>query len=166
MLTNLKLTAQLLAKKYSWHTLGENVIPCTRNIMTGRGKKDIPTPTPTPKSTRTKSNPTDESVVPKASRKKVNTDHTPLKKVLRETTSTTQILVQKIVTFKPNTKSKRLIAERTALTQEVYKEYNEAAFDGLLPPDMMISWNKRLTSTAGITKMSSQSRNTIKVITT
>ena len=59
--------------------------------------------------------------------------------------------------FKPNTKSKKLLEERDAVTAKLYRRYNEAAFGGQLPLDLPIVWSKRLTSTAGLTKMSFQS---------
>ena len=36
---------------------------------------------------------------------------------------------------------------------ELYKSYNESCFDGALPDDLPVTWNKRLLTTAGLTKM-------------
>ena len=58
------------------------------------------------------------------------------------------------VKFKRDTKSKKLICERETLTAEIYREYNKIVFDSMLPADLRISWSRRLTSTAGITRMS------------
>lgn len=55
------------------------------------------------------------------------------------TLSISDIKIPKNLVFKPNTKSKKLIAERAAVTQQLYKQYNEMAFDGLLPADLPIS---------------------------
>lgn len=55
------------------------------------------------------------------------------------TLSITQINISDHMVFKPNTKSKKLIAEREAVTQQLYKQYNEMAFDGLLPADLPIT---------------------------
>ena len=152
MVMSLKSTVALLAKKYSWHTLGESVLPGIRNSCTVindgiqnravNKKIDIE---PAPSSTRKK-----RTQGPKTTK-----------------TSSTVLLPHGlhhlVVKFKPNTKSKKLIAEREDLTQEIYREYNEMAFEGMLPPDLEISWSKRLTSTAGITRMSSQTRGVKKV---
>ena len=43
--------------------------------------------------------------------------------------------------------------ERDRLTRELYAEYNEGAFDSLLPRDMRVTWAKRLVKTAGRTIM-------------
>ncbi len=58
--------------------------------------------------------------------------------------------------FKPSTKSKKLLEQRNGITDRLYRKYNELAFGGELPADLPIVWSKRLTSTAGLTKMSFQ----------
>ena len=40
-------------------------------------------------------------------------------------------------------------AELKSLAMGMYRKYNTLIFDGALPDDMNISWNKKLTSTAG-----------------
>lgn len=60
----------------------------------------------------------------------------------------------KNIQFKSNTKSKKLIAERNNFTLYFYQKFNDLAFNRQLPSDMSITWSKRLTSTAGLTKMS------------
>ena len=60
------------------------------------------------------------------------------------------------ITFKPNTKSKKLLDIRNDITAQLYLQYNQMAFGGQLPSDLNIVWSKRLTSTAGLTKMSVQ----------
>mmetsp|Transcript_24918 Transcript_24918/g.23913 ORF Transcript_24918/g.23913 Transcript_24918/m.23913 type:complete len:265 (-) Transcript_24918:284-1078(-) len=76
--------------------------------------------------------------------------------------SISEVTISDHMVFKPNTKSKKLIAQRAAVTQQLYKQYNVMAFDSLLPADLPISWSNRLTSTAGMTKMSAQSINPFK----
>ena len=41
--------------------------------------------------------------------------------------------------------------QRQALAMACYRKYNALIFDGALPEDMDLSWNKKLTSTAGLT---------------
>ena len=60
------------------------------------------------------------------------------------------------IAFKPNTKSKKLLDMRNDITTQLYLQYNQMAFGGQLPMDLSIVWSKRLTSTAGLTKMSVQ----------
>ena len=60
------------------------------------------------------------------------------------------------IAFKPNTKSKKLLDQRNDITAQLYLQYNQMAFGGQLPVDLSIVWSKRLTSTAGLTKMSVQ----------
>ncbi len=43
-------------------------------------------------------------------------------------------------------------AKREALVKEMYKRYNESAFNGRLPDNLSIIWSKRLLTTAGITR--------------
>jgi predicted SprT family Zn-dependent metalloprotease len=59
--------------------------------------------------------------------------------------------------FKRNTKSKKLLDERAAVTAKLYRKFNEVAFGNQLPADLPVVWSKRLTSTAGLTKMSFES---------
>ena len=42
-------------------------------------------------------------------------------------------------------------AQRQALALDLYRKYNRLIFDAALPLDMDVSWNKKLTSTAGLT---------------
>jgi hypothetical protein len=53
--------------------------------------------------------------------------------------SISEITISDHMVFKPNTKSKKLIAQRAAVTQQLYKQFNEMAFDSLLPADLPIS---------------------------
>lgn len=41
--------------------------------------------------------------------------------------------------------------QRQALAMDMYRKYNSLIFDAALPQDMDVSWNKKLTSTAGLT---------------
>lgn len=43
--------------------------------------------------------------------------------------------------------------ERVAMTQKMFHEFNLKAFRSALPADLPIKWNKRLLTTAGITKL-------------
>lgn len=43
-------------------------------------------------------------------------------------------------------------AKREALVKDMYKKYNEIAFNGKLPDNLGIIWSKRLLTTAGITR--------------
>jgi predicted SprT family Zn-dependent metalloprotease len=43
--------------------------------------------------------------------------------------------------------------KKEVLTSSYFQQFNTVAFDGLLPGDLNVSWNKRLLTTAGITKM-------------
>ena len=158
MPTSLKSTAQLLARKYSWHTLGDNLTICTHNVNFLEE--------------RNVSKPIRKNRPLNAGSEIVNPTGVRRKRILglpsspRITTSVAKshAVHEKLVIFKPSTKSKRLIEERMVLTQEIYKDYNEMAFEGLLPPDLSISWSGRLTSTAGITKMSTQTKGAEKVL--
>jgi hypothetical protein len=42
-------------------------------------------------------------------------------------------------------------AQRQELAVDLYRKYNRLIFDDALPQDMDVSWNKKLTSTAGLT---------------
>jgi predicted SprT family Zn-dependent metalloprotease len=42
---------------------------------------------------------------------------------------------------------------RAVRAVELYKSFNETCFDGALPTDLPVTWNKRLLTTAGLTKM-------------
>lgn len=42
---------------------------------------------------------------------------------------------------------------RDTLTASYYDEFNQCAFNSELPRDLSITWNKRMTKTAGFTKM-------------
>lgn len=156
MPSNLKAIVLILAKKYSWHTLGEPVSSFgTRKIQTTSKQNVVSL---TRKDTALK-NFIDNSPLTVEKKKK-----TPSKATKSISVVDAQVNTPKTIKFKPNTKSKKLIAERETLANEIYQEYNEKAFYGMLPADLDISWSKRLTSTAGITKMNSQSKGTIKVI--
>lgn len=41
--------------------------------------------------------------------------------------------------------------ERGRLTQELFREYNLRIFEGKLPLDLLVQWNNKLTTTAGLT---------------
>lgn len=159
MMTNrLKLALKVLSKKYSWHTLGEAEHFSTTRSINLASKQDV--------LISERKGPAVRSVghtVPTPSAKKVKmaTKATEPKRAVIP--SVTQNTSSKIIKFKLNTKSKTLLAQRDALTMEIFQEYNEIAFDSMLPADMMISWSKRLTSTAGITRMSTTSRGANKV---
>jgi hypothetical protein len=43
--------------------------------------------------------------------------------------------------------------QRDSLTASYYTEFNKSAFQNQLPTDLQIIWNKRMTKTAGFTKM-------------
>lgn len=60
-----------------------------------------------------------------------------------------------------NNKFKR---ERLALTSSMFSEFNSRAFRGELPHDMVIKWNKRLLTTAGITKLKLQNDKRVAVV--
>jgi hypothetical protein len=150
MFSSLKAKAQLLSKKYSWHTLGENLTTSTQDVKMASNHE-----TAFPKLG------CDIQKIGDMNRKK----RAPVT-VVKKISGASQIVdatLLNVVTFKPNTKSKKLMSERSALTQDIYKQYNEMAFEGLLPPDLTISWSKRLTSTAGTTVMSLRSKNKVKV---
>jgi hypothetical protein len=155
MPSNLKAVIQFLSKKYSWHTLGEPLSSfATRNVQT-TSKHDVVSLN---RKDTALQNFIDNSPLTVERNKK-----TPSKATKSISEVNAQLITPKTIKFKPNTKSKKLIAEREALANEIYQEYNEKAFYGMLPADLDISWSKRLTSTAGITKMNSQSKGTIKV---
>lgn len=155
MPSNLKSIAQFLSKKYSWHTLGEPVASfATRKIQTVSKHDNLHL------------NRKDSALQNFISSSPATVEikkKTPSKIIKSKSDVVAQLTISKTIKFKPNTKSKKLIAEREALADEIYQEYNEKAFCGMLPTDLDISWSKRLTSTAGITKMNSQSKGTIKV---
>ena len=155
---SLKSTAQLLARKYSWHTLGDNVTICTQNVNLLQE--------------RNLSKPIIKVRPPNLDSKIVNPTGVRRKRIvglpssigISTSVAKSHAITEKIIIFKPGTKSKRLIEERMVLTQEIYKDYNEMAFEGMLPSDLSISWSGRLTSTAGITKMSTQTKGAKKVL--
>lgn len=152
MASNLKAIVQSLAKKYSWHTLGEPVISfATRKIQTTNKRNVV------------SNDPALKSFIDNSSRTTVVKKKTPSKPTKSRAEVDDQLMTPKTIKFRRNTKSKKLIAERESLASEIYQEYNEKVFYGMLPPDLDISWSKRLTSTAGITKMCSESKGTIKV---
>ena len=62
---------------------------------------------------------------------------------------------------KNNNKFKR---ERLDLTSSMFSEFNSRAFRGQLPHDMVIKWNKRLLTTAGITKLKLQNDKRVAVV--
>ena len=43
---------------------------------------------------------------------------------------------------------------RFKMSKLIYERYNEKVFSNLLPHDLSITWSKRMTSTAGITRLS------------
>ena len=48
--------------------------------------------------------------------------------------------------------------KKAALTKSYFESFNNNAFEGKLPADLSVVWNKRLLTTAGITKMKLTSR--------
>ena len=181
--SDLKAIVLQLAKKYQWHKLGE---PCRRKTVhsaaavtaavtskkgtTGKDR-DILDLTQSFADTLTvddddDDNDTDDSDDELFRRKQ------PTKKVKKTTgtkptktaenhpttgqSSSTSSSPDDRTAFKPNTKSKKLLEQRNSITDKLYRKYNELAFGGELPPDLPIVWSKRLTSTAGLTKMSFQ----------
>lgn len=46
--------------------------------------------------------------------------------------------------------------QKSNLTRQYFKEFNQLAFDNRLPSDMNITWSKRLTKTAGFTRLKRQ----------
>lgn len=163
---NLKCTVRFFALKYAWHTLGETIVRTSNryiqksnnlNISSINRKKDN---LPNPLSSNDEDvDPVDDSNhlrktkgYEKVSRPKENISKLADVKILPES-----------VKFKRDTKSKKLICERETLTAEIYREYNKIVFDSMLPADLRISWSRRLTSTAGITKMSCMVIGKVKV---
>lgn len=45
------------------------------------------------------------------------------------------------------------VRNREALTAQYYEQYNRIGFQDQLPKDLLITWNKRMTKSAGFTKM-------------
>ena len=52
--------------------------------------------------------------------------------------------------------------ERDTATLEAFVDFNHRCFDDILPADLSISWNKRLRTTAGVTKMKTKRYSTGK----
>lgn len=48
---------------------------------------------------------------------------------------------------------KQFSKQREDLTQKHYKEFNTYAFNSQLPDDLEVTWSKRMTKTAGFTRM-------------
>ena len=153
---NLKCNVRLLAVKYAWHTLGETIArTSTRNIQTlnkynllsiNRNEEEYVDST--------------EGVTHLRKTNEYRKVARPEENVIRSAKAKT---LPELVKFKRNTKSKKLIYERETLTADIYREYNRVAFDSMLPEDLRISWSRRLTSTAGITKMSCLVTGKVKV---
>ena len=163
---NLKSTMRIFALKYAWHTLGESIVlSSTRKIHTSnkcivtsinRKKDNLPIFL---LSNDEDVDPVDNhSLLEKA--KSYRKDSRFKESYIRLAEAKT---ITESVKFKRNTKSKKLIFERETLTAEIYREYNKIAFDSKLPGDLLISWSRRLTSTAGITKMSCLVTGKVKV---
>jgi hypothetical protein len=152
-----------LAKKYKWHTLGSPIknkpIPKKGSSFSMHELSDAidEIATPLPKSLH--KTPSVTVIDKENNRANVNlstpgrarTDKSSKKNVSLPNSAD---LLPDDIFFRPNTKSKKLLAEREEITQLLYREYNQRAFDGQLPADLKVSWGKRLTTTAGITKMS------------
>jgi hypothetical protein len=51
----------------------------------------------------------------------------------------------------------RFTRRKISLTRELFDKYNESVFHESLPTDLPVSWNSRLLTTAGITKMKKSS---------
>ena len=150
MSRRLRLAMQSLSIKYSWHTLG---VPA-RNISNRR----IPSSALTPNKKAATPITLDISSSPVSFIKKAPIKLTKKNKLAFPSTAESQV-----VKFRPNTTSKKLISERNSITMEIYREYNEKAFENMLPENLSVTWSKRLSTTAGVTKMYSQARDTIKV---
>lgn len=48
---------------------------------------------------------------------------------------------------------KQFTKQREELTQKYYQEFNKYAFRSQLPSDLEVTWSKRMTKTAGFTRM-------------
>jgi hypothetical protein len=127
MVNNLKSCVQSLCIKYSWHTLGDKVTSLTQKTTPATkhaiDKLESDLIRKLTFSSPTATTPARKKRIPKS------------KGVILED----PLNLLDHVVFKPNTKSKKLLAERESLTQQIYKQYNEMAFDCLLPSDLPIS---------------------------
>ena len=56
----------------------------------------------------------------------------------------------------PQKSMKQFVKRRDELTTQYYHEFNRRAFQSKLPVDLAITWSKRMTKTAGFTKMKSR----------
>ena len=54
--------------------------------------------------------------------------------------------------------------ERCKLVLQLFTKYNATVFDSQLPSDLVIKWNKRLLTTAGITKLRLTSQKRVAVV--
>jgi predicted SprT family Zn-dependent metalloprotease len=79
----------------------------------------------------------------------------PTRKPLQEIMSTPTNSNSSVLREKESVpKTKKLTKkERLATTVETFADFNLKCFDDLLPADMSVSWNNRLRTTAGVTKM-------------
>lgn len=180
--SDLRAMVLKLAKKYHWHSLGENLLKASASASAVASKRivrdkdhDILDLTQsfgeilTVDDDDDDDNGTDESD-DGLFRRKQQTKNVKKKKKKTATTKTTDTNHRPTAqpssssssspddrtTFKRNTKSKKLLEQRSDITDQLYRKYNELAFGGELPTDLPIVWSKRLTSTAGLTKMSFQ----------
>jgi predicted SprT family Zn-dependent metalloprotease len=76
-------------------------------------------------------------------------ERTPLHDITTPLSSSVQ--QQKLTTGKGTVQEFK--RSRSALTRAAYSDFNEKCFGGHLPADLSVTWNKRLRTTAGVTKM-------------
>ena len=147
-----------LKKEDSWSSASEGEDSSPRNIYQPKFYNSIPKPFPTTKTTSVSKPKSDVKKVvskePKSSTKK----SIPITPKSNFKTPTTLTFLSSLTMDTPIERChpqalpyiKNFKKSKEELAKRLYQMYNDQIFEGALPDDMEISWNVRLTKTAGL----------------